>query len=88
MRIIVLVCVADYSMVFYALTNTVRYDTGRFNISWLVQSNPLEVSPIDDIREHDSGEDCWCAPFMDAGVIVHNALDEREKFENRIRKPN
>jgi hypothetical protein len=88
MKITSLVCVVDYSMVFCALMNTVLCGTGRFNMSWLAQSNPLEVSPIDDMREHDSGEDCWCAPFMHAGVIVHNALDEREKFENRVRKPN
>jgi hypothetical protein len=45
---------------------------------WHVQSNPAEVTPIDDIRAHHSGYGCWCQPRMDGEVIVHNSLDGRE----------
>jgi hypothetical protein len=54
---------------------------------WRVLSNPPEVLPIDDAREHDYGEKCWCQPFDDDGVLVHNSADEREKFERGERKP-
>lgn len=55
---------------------------------WIAQDNPLEVTPVDDLRQHDSGAKCWCRPFMDGDVIVHNALDNREAYEQGIRKPN
>lgn len=50
---------------------------------WLAQDNPPEVTPIDDLREHVVGINCWCHPFMDQEVLVHNALDGREKYERR-----
>lgn len=56
-------------------------------MSWLVENNPDEVSPLDDLRAHGSGMRCWCNPFMDGDVIVHNALDGREKYERGERKP-
>lgn len=48
---------------------------------WHVQSNPAEVTPIDDIRTHHPGTDCWCQPYKVDDVIVHNALDAREVHE-------
>ncbi|MDT8311914.1 MAG: hypothetical protein RQ732_10745 [Methylophaga sp.] len=39
------------------------------------------VVPIDDLREHESNQDCWCSPSLDDGVFVHNSLDQREKYE-------
>lgn len=44
------------------------------------------VSPRGDIREHVLSDTCWCEPFYDEGVCVHNSLDEREKFELGMRK--
>jgi hypothetical protein len=53
-------------------------------LPWHVQSNPSEVTPIEDLRDHQSGVACWCRPFMEDDVIVHNALDGREKWERKI----
>jgi hypothetical protein len=48
----------------------------------------LHVVPIDDLREHstDSDKPCWCHPEEEDGVIVHNSMDGREKFETGERK--
>jgi len=48
-------------------------------MKWVVTDNPLEVSPVGDLKPHLSGAGCWCNPFMDDEVIVHNSLDGREK---------
>ncbi len=40
-----------------------------------------EVMPVADLREHVRGEDCWCRPFYDAHVLVHNSMDRREEYE-------
>lgn len=47
------------------------------------------VVPVDDLREHDLTPDCWCTPTVDSVsfVAVHNAADQREKFERGERKP-
>lgn len=46
------------------------------------------VYPTDDLREHiidgwEDGRRCWCRPESDedGGLIVHKALDQREKYE-------
>jgi len=39
------------------------------------------VVPINDLKEHEQSEDCWCEPVVDGGVVIHNAIDEREKYE-------
>lgn len=50
---------------------------------WL--SLPLDqcvhVMPVEDLREHVCGDDCWCSPTDDEGVIIHNSMDGREFFE-------
>jgi hypothetical protein len=48
---------------------------------WVAHSNPPEVTPIKDTSAHLSGEKCWCHPFYDGDVLVHNAEDGREKYE-------
>lgn len=49
---------------------------------------PLHVYPIGDLRPHEAdGKQCWCHPTEDDGVIVHNSMDEREKYETGERKP-
>jgi hypothetical protein len=51
--------------------------------------NDVHTVPVDDIREHEPSEDCWCEPeyYVDIGLIVHNSADGREKFETGERKP-
>ena len=42
------------------------------------------VYPLNDLREHVlEGVNCWCHPRIDDedGLVVHNAADEREKYE-------
>ena len=47
---------------------------------WTVYNTPPEVAPVNDLRPHEIGKvECWCNPFMDGDVLVHNALDGREK---------
>lgn len=48
----------------------------------------MEVTPVDDIKEHYAGDECWCTPRVEniAGgkpdtMIVHNSADNREKYE-------
>lgn len=48
----------------------------------------VHVYPLADLREHlvdeGAGVSCWCKPVRDAEVekvVVHNAMDERESYE-------
>lgn len=39
------------------------------------------VIPVNDLREHEAEEDCWCVPVtddLDPNLLVHNALDGRD----------
>ena len=40
----------------------------------------FHVVPVNDLREHEQ-YDCWCNPEIDDGVITHNAMDQRELYE-------
>ena len=45
----------------------------------------IHVIPLNDYREHEETEDCWCKPLRDdeeQRVVIHNALDGREEYEN------
>ena len=43
----------------------------------------LHVVPINDLRDHVTSVDCWCSPIInDDGIVIHNSLDGREKYEN------
>lgn len=46
------------------------------------------IVPTDDLYEHKLMPGCWCDPQVDPRdfVVVHNAADEREKFETGERK--
>lgn len=48
------------------------------------------VIPLNDLREHDPSEDCWCKPTLDDDgddyVFLHHALDGRELYETGERK--
>ena len=42
------------------------------------------VVPVNDLREHVLRLDCWCHPKQDeeeTSVVVHNAMDRREEYE-------
>ena len=41
----------------------------------------VHVIPLNDWREHEENEACWCQPRFDEGVFVHNAADHREIIE-------
>lgn len=43
------------------------------------------VYPVNDYREHviDPRVECWCRPVVDEdGIVLHNAMDGREKLES------
>jgi hypothetical protein len=39
------------------------------------------VFPVNDLRAHDLDRECWCQPFDDDGITVHNSMDLRETYE-------
>lgn len=44
---------------------------------------PATVFPLGDLRDHDPDDPaCWCKPRWDDAVLVHNAMDRREEYEN------
>lgn len=58
------------------------------DLAWVALERPLEVVPMNDIREHVSGMRCWCVPEVDEdNITVHQALDRRDDFMVGRRKP-
>jgi hypothetical protein len=56
---------------------------------WLLHSSnnqgDMHVVPRQDLRSHLLSLECWCKPVEDIeepGLWVHNALDQREKYES------
>lgn len=48
-----------------------------------VGATATHVYPLNDLREHELNNSCWCVPAVDEfEVCVHNSLDKREEFEN------
>lgn len=48
------------------------------------------VVPAEDLKPHVISERCWCAPYedlIDIDVWIHNAMDQRELFEQGKRLP-
>jgi hypothetical protein len=44
----------------------------------------LHVTPEGDLREHVLSLSCWCRPTPceeDSQLIVHHAMDQRERYE-------
>lgn len=46
----------------------------------------VEVVPLNDLKQHDAGDECWCNPKRidedgERPVISHNSKDGREKWE-------
>lgn len=57
--------------------------------SFTTLDDVYHVVPTNDLREHscDVTVPCWCKPeTTEDGVIVHNSMDGREKFETGERK--
>ena len=52
-----------------------------------MQSDVLHILPVNDLRDHEESENCWCRPRYEDGVIIHNAMDQRELYETGERKP-
>jgi len=49
----------------------------------------VHIYPLEDLREHDLEIHCWCIPRMDdGGIILHNSMDQREKYETGELKVN
>ena len=42
----------------------------------------IHVVPLNDIREHEDSDKCWCMPRLEDGVWIHNSMDGRELLEN------
>lgn len=42
----------------------------------------MDAVPAHDIRQHVSGEGCWCLPLLgDDHIVRHNSADGREHYE-------
>lgn len=46
-----------------------------------MMSDEIHVIPLNDWREHIESKQCWCKPKEVDGVIVHNVMDQRQKYE-------
>jgi len=58
-------------------------------IGWQAEAGPLGrvVWPLNDLRKHViNSARCWCRPYYDECVLVHNSADGREKYERGERK--
>jgi hypothetical protein len=55
---------------------------------WKGLINSLEVIPLDDLRDHVEGDNCWCKPEMKDDVLCHHAMDGRYEYETGERKLN
>jgi len=44
--------------------------------------NRNHMVPLNDLREHETGCDCWCKPYLndDGDMYIHRALDMRNVF--------
>lgn len=46
-----------------------------------LETGERHVIPLDDLRHHVESAACWCRPYDDEGVWVHNSMDRREFIE-------
>lgn len=42
------------------------------------------VLPVEDLRPHEEGAECWCGPTKDPdfNLWLHHSMDRREEYEN------
>lgn len=67
----------------------IKRDDRINDLSWtalLLENGERHVIPNNDLREHAEAPSCWCRPFYEDEVCVHNAMDEREKLERGERR--
>jgi len=60
-------------------------------VKWLalmIENGERHVIPLDDLRDHAESAVCWCRPFDEEGVWVHNSMDRREFLERKEVIPN
>ena len=53
------------------------------NTNWQVVENSrgeMHDEPVADTRAHEHNRDCWCRPWKDENIWVHNASD-RQKLD-------
>ena len=50
-------------------------------IGWVTLESPAEVVPLGDLRPHHEGPGCWCRPLEHDDILLHNAADDRESYE-------
>ena len=50
---------------------------------WKVVKN--NVIPINDSKEHEDSNQCWCNPDYEDGIYVHHSLDNRELTEELLK---
>lgn len=56
---------------------------------WAGSDGHQHVVPKDDMRPHRHSIDCWCRPIHDmedGSVMIHHAMDEREKAERATKQ--
>lgn len=52
-----------------------------------MDKRPFHIVPVNDTRLHiTDGGDCWCEPAREDGLVIHNAADGREFFEEDERE--
>jgi len=40
------------------------------------------IYPVEDMKPHVlDGDTCWCCPCVEDDLVIHNAMDERETYE-------
>ena len=60
--------------------------SGQWLVHWMADGG-YQVSPIGDLSPHDDGFGCWCRPYDDDGICVHNSMDRRELKERGEVRP-
>ena len=52
----------------------------------VMENGERHVTPEEDTREHDLSPKCWCKPWLDDEVFVHQSADRREFDEPDARR--
>lgn len=49
------------------------------------EGSMIHVIPVNGLIEHEESAECQCGPSVDpeSGVIIHDAMDRREMYEQR-----
>lgn len=56
------------------------------NVSALTAER-VHVLPVNDLKPHiEAGEWCHCAPRVDGDLVIHNAYDGREFYEQEAQE--